>query len=259
MPAREEGASVFLFAHQDDEAFVAPRLSLETARGRRVVCAYLTDGSYGSDERRNRESLRYLSGLGVDPAFAFFIGTEDAIPDGRLVQHLERALVGLERRLAGARVERIFCPAWEGGHQDHDAVHLIGLALAIEWGILDATRQFYTYNGARSFGRTFNVMRPIEDLERRDVRRLSFGRGLETALSCWKFRTQWKSWVGLFPQYFLHWAFLRTEILDPVSVERTRARPHEGRLLYERRDQFTFEEFERAAAPFARKRLGAAS
>jgi hypothetical protein len=46
-----------------------------------------------------------------------------------LVEHLDRALALLESRVTEP-VDNVWCLAWEGGHQDHDASHLVAVAFA---------------------------------------------------------------------------------------------------------------------------------
>ena len=38
--------------------------------------------------------------------------------------------------------------AWEGGHQDHDAVHIVGVRSAQRCGVLASSRQFPLYRRA---------------------------------------------------------------------------------------------------------------
>ena len=54
--------------------------------------------------------------------------------------------------------DEVYLPAWEGGHQDHDAGHLLGLSLAAPGLRL---RQFPLYQGAGLPGPFFRVMAPL--------------------------------------------------------------------------------------------------
>ena len=56
--------------------------------------------------------------------------------------------------------------------------------------------------------------------------------------------------IGLFPFYLFHQIFKGTQILQHVSVNRVHERPHSGRLLYERRSDISFYEFNKKVKPF---------
>src|SRR5258708_5499158 len=119
---------VFVFAHQDDEIAAALRIRRAIAAGDEVACAFLTDGK--NPIVRDEESHRALASLGVTDVA--FIGSEHQIGDGTLVENLDRALMLLSTRFDGA--DEVWTLAWEGGHHDHDAAHLVALAFAVERG-----------------------------------------------------------------------------------------------------------------------------
>lgn len=228
----------------------ASRIAFEVQRGSHVHCAFLTDGDGGkaSPDARNRESAGVLTGLGADSSRIFFIGSEVPIHDGSLPGHLDLALMALERRTVEIELDTIYCLAWEGGHQDHDASHLVASAFAKNRGILDHCFELPLYNGARLAGSLFRVFSPVGTGWQ--TRRLSFSRGLSTSLLAWRYRSQRRSWVGLFPETFLKLAILRREMMRHVDPSRFRQRPHSGALLYERRFRYPFERFMDAVAPF---------
>src|ERR1043165_10179605 len=102
-------SELYVFAHQDDEVAIAPRIARDVAAGARVVCAFLTDG--GAPAVRDAESRAVMAELGVQDVI--FVG----FPERALVEHLDAAYYALEEIDA----EAIVTLAWEGGHQDHDA------------------------------------------------------------------------------------------------------------------------------------------
>src|ERR1041385_4601860 len=125
-----------VFAHQDDEYGVAARITRERKAGRRVICAYLTNGAAKvSSSIRDEESRGVLLLLGVDENDIFFLGSEHDIPDGSLVEHLEAAFHTLDRPMRGRQIGEVLTLAWEGGHQDHDAAHLVAVAFAQQRGV----------------------------------------------------------------------------------------------------------------------------
>lgn len=254
-PRREDREGIltavilFVFAHQDDEVAAASRIEFELAEGADVFCAFLTDGGSGVPPGiRNRESLAVLESLGVRSDRIAFIGSEIPIADGALVEHLEDALEQLRRRMAGVNVERVFCLAWEGGHQDHDAAQLVAAALARERGVLDRCFELPLYNGRGVPGGLFRVFAPLPG--RWERRGLSLAQSLRIAFLGWRYRSQRCSWIGLFPEAFLKLALLRRESFRPVDPARFRERPHSGRLFYERRFRFSYQRFAAAASEF---------
>src|SRR5688572_21003334 len=94
--------ALFVFAHKDDEIAAASRISYALQRGVEVTCVYLTDGEGRevTSRVRDEESRAVLRHLGVDLRRVHFAGSEERIPDGHLVEYLDRALELLERRVA---------------------------------------------------------------------------------------------------------------------------------------------------------------
>src|SRR5664279_1152029 len=131
---------VFLFAHQDDEALVFSCIEQAIRERNRVLCIYLTDGRITTNQsaRRDAESRRVLSRIGMDLNDIYFVGSNRGFPDGALLDHLEDALAAVSEILCPLTdIRGLYMHAWEGGHQDHDAVHLIGVTYAAKAGLLD--------------------------------------------------------------------------------------------------------------------------
>src|SRR2546427_7945707 len=128
---------------------MATRIVFETRAGRPVYCAILTNGAARgvSPTVRDAESLTVLTSLGVRPEAIWFLGSLHGIRDSALVRSLDRSLALLEERLGATPIDQVFCLAWEGGHVDHDASHLVALALARRHGLLGRIWQFSLYNG----------------------------------------------------------------------------------------------------------------
>ena len=250
-------AALFVFAHQDDEVAAASRIVFEVKRGTSVYCVFLTDGGAGKalPENRNRESAAVLTSLAVPANRIAFIGTDIPIRDGTLVEHLDVALDRLERHMSGIELDTLYCLAWEGGHQDHDASQLVAAAFARRRGMLDRSWELPLYNGARTVGPLFRVLSPLGKSNEWQRRRLSFSEGLAVSLLPWKYRSQRSSWIGLFPEAFLKLFVLRRELFRKVDPHRLRERPHKRLLFYERRFRFTYERFAQNAAPFVERHL----
>jgi N-acetylglucosamine malate deacetylase 1 len=243
---------LFLLAHQDDEVFVAPRILFELKRGTSPFLIYLTNGAATVQdvEVRDHESRIFLKQLGVSPAQVIFLGSEFQIPDGDLVARLELCFDLLLQKIRGQTFEEIYAPAWEGGHQDHDAAYLIGLALARTLALESQFWQFYCYNGFNTRGRFFQVLHPLpRSIERRE-RKFKLSEGLTVLKSILFFKSQKKTWLGLFPQTVIYLLFLRTEVFDRGTPEQATAPAHEGGLLYERWKRMSYSEFDTKARKF---------
>jgi LmbE family N-acetylglucosaminyl deacetylase len=246
---------LFLLAHQDDEVFIASKLAFEVDRGAILHLAYLTSGAATTADSiiREKESKKFLAQLGVAPEQLTFLGREVGIPDARLVEYLEICLHGLLVKFHGITFDEIYAPAWEGGHHDHDASFLIGAALSQHLGIAANFWQFYLYNGYKTRRRFFRVFCPLPICAERQARDLTVKEGLETLRAIFLFKSQWRTWLGLFPQCFLHLVFVRKEIFDRASVSQLAGRPHDGELLYERWNRISYSEFREKAFAFEQK------
>src|SRR5688572_141948 len=118
--------ALFIFAHQDDEVAIVPRIRREVENGSSVHCFFLTDGSANgaSPERRNAESRGVLTSIGVAAENLHFLGSVHQTRDQHLEDSLEQSLQLILQTIGTQPVHRIYTLAWEGGHPDHDAAHL---------------------------------------------------------------------------------------------------------------------------------------
>lgn len=243
------GDVLFVFAHQDDEVAAAPRIRLVVSEGRRAVVAFLTDGGGGGvrPEVRDAESREALATLGVHDVH--FLGSRNAIPDGRLPENLDRALALLEE-IAGDPDE-VVTLAWEGGHQDHDAAHLVALAFATQRGLV--CREVPLYHGRGLPGPLFRVASTTGEgwVERRiPAREL-----VRDALLCRTYVSQRRTWAAILPLLLLGAMVRPREVTRVASVARVRTKPHHGKLFYERRFKYPWPRFQEAARAFIESRL----
>lgn len=242
--------AVFLLPHPDDEIAVFALLALAVGKVE-TSCIYLTDGGWGGQdiERRERESREVLAAFSV--AHVRFLGRELSVADGDLFRRLESVFDAVESLLAreSGPID-IFVPAWEGGHQDHDAAHLVGVRLAGNPGF--RVRQFSIYQGAGLPGPAFRMLSPLAEngeatpVPARAAERIRFVRHVLS------YPSQWKSMLGLLPVYALRMLARHPFQLQPVRPGRCRTRPHPGPLLYERRGALSWPEFDAATADWRR-------
>lgn len=247
---------LFLFAHQDDEFGVFDVIDSLIRRGETVVIAYLTSGSLSGMPTpiRDAESIAVLEKLGVAKQNIHFLGSKRKIPDGKLSCYLEdafQATLHLIDKIGTPK--RLYFLAWEGGHQDHDAIHLIGLAIGRQLSILDRSFQFPLYTGAGLPSIFFKLFSPLPQNGPVTESRIKWSNRFRFIAFCFTYRSQKKTWLGLFPFFLFHYLFIGTEMLQPVLLSRFREPPHSNKLLYERRGFYTYEKFVRDAEPFSKR------
>jgi LmbE family N-acetylglucosaminyl deacetylase len=233
---------VFIFAHQDDEIAFVSRIRFERTRGHRVTCICLTDGAAAaSAETRDRESRGVLARLGVDD---FRVAPpEERIADGALPEHLEEALRFVEASVK--EVDEVVTLAWEGGHQDHDAAHLVAAAFARQRGV--QCLEMPLYNGHET-SHLFRVNTPVGNgwLQRRLPRREYYANVLLARF----YRSQRRTWLGLVPLLLIG---PPRELIRAADLRRACAPPHPLPLLYERRFRYPYARFAAHAAEFLRR------
>ena len=251
------GNVIYIFAHADDEFACSMPIRAQTRQGMSVHCIYTTDGGYGgqSISRRQDESLRVLRSLGVDASNVHFLGGTHGLPDGNLHTKLDEASAALQscfERISAVR--SVALPAWEGGHQDHDATHLIGVELALRLEI-PSVIQFPLYNGQGLPGPLFKVMHPLAANGPVRSYHASLSERITAISLSIHYASQWKTWAGLLPFFAWHFLTRGTFPEQKVNPARLRESPHAGSLLYERRGFVNFSEFQAAAEKFLATRV----
>ncbi len=249
--------TLFLFAHQDDEAGVFHEIASTIARGERAVVIYLTNGAWKTvtPERRNGESLKVLQRLGVPAADIHFLGTELTIPSSALPDYFEVAWTALVARVnATEGVTRLVLHALEGGHQDHDAGHVLGVVLASRLDLLGATSQFPLYRapGGRvlvTWAKPLAANGPVSRTPIPAAARAKY-MGLLRHYS-----SQPTTLIKIGP--LVAWDYLRDghQKLQPVSIARLTERPNSGDMLYELWKLYDYEKFRRNADAFIAQHL----
>jgi LmbE family N-acetylglucosaminyl deacetylase len=235
----------FIFAHQDDEVALASRIRFEAARGNRITCLCLTDGAAAKPAAvRDAESRAVLARLGVED---FRVAPpHERIADGTLPEHLDAALQFVEAQMAN--VGAVVTLAWEGGHQDHDAAHLVAAVFAARRGV--ECLEVPLYNGFRTVDPLFRVNHPVGDgwQERRLTRR----EYVANVLLARFYPSQRKTWLGLVPLLLLAQP---RELTRAADLRRASVPPHPRPLLYERRFRYPYERFAPHASDFLRRQL----
>ncbi len=203
--------SLFLFPHQDDEYFVSPFLHQEQLGAH---CFFLTNGQgHGIPEVvRNNESRRMLQRLNVVHTQLHFLPSTLQVSDKDLSNSLSGVFEWIVSETKAYKVKKIFCPACEGGHPDHDAAYLLGLALSKTFGA--KVYAYATYGGHGLPYPLFSAMHLSKDSSKSHMK-LSFRKRFFYSILFLFYPSQWKTWLGLAPQtIFKFWTRNQISILN---------------------------------------------
>lgn len=245
---------VFLLAHQDDEFGAFKVIEDSVGAGHRPVVLYLTNGSDpGQDSRiRDSESLAVLAQLGVAEQDVHFVGSAVSIHNFELVDKLGPAYDAVRETINSySGVSRLFMHAWEGGHPDHDGVHAIGVLLATQLGLLEQSRQFPVYHGARLPIGMFRLCSPLAANGPVTATSIPWQTRAQYLRLCLSYPSQLRTWIYFLPVMALFMLARGRQFLQPVSLQRIRERPHDGSLLYERRGWADSDDLLHRVAQFA--------
>lgn len=231
--------SVFLFAHQDDEAFIFQKIEEEIENKNEIICIFMTSGVKLNNlsKSRENESLNVLQSLGVKQTNIYFAGSKNNIPDLNLINNLNEAYDYLEKFIKKYQnISKIYIPAWEGGHPDHDSLHAVTVLIAKKYNLIESIYQYPLYNGYRCFRPFFRTLSPLQENGDIVVQKIKWYKKIKYLRLCLKYPSQKLTWIGLLPMFLIHYAFWGTQVLQKVSAERIFKRPHHGKLYYERRN-----------------------
>jgi LmbE family N-acetylglucosaminyl deacetylase len=247
-PNAGQPVALFLFAHQDDECGVFYEIEKSVAQPYRVVCLYLTDGSYGGadPEVRNRESRGVLTKLGVKDENIHFLGSALSIRDTQLCFSIPAATSTVAELLNNHPIASVYCPAWEGGHPDHDALYIIASLLIEQKGIRGNCWQYPLYHGAKMKHPFFRVLRPLAENGSSIAEIIPLRKRFAYLRYCASYKSQIKTWIGLLPFFAWHYLTDGHQYLQPIRRLNHDVRPHAGPLYYEKRGFLTWKEFENA-------------
>ncbi len=139
---------LFLFAHPDDDTFIAGTMRTLIGRGAEVHAAWLTSGDFlGQGERRERELFEAAKMLGLVPERIHLL----RLPDLGLVSRLSDATRLVSDLYGSLKPDRVFADAFEGGHPDHDAVNFLAYEARLRSGVRAELFEFPLYNGTGPF------------------------------------------------------------------------------------------------------------
>jgi hypothetical protein len=188
---------VFVFAHCDDEIFCLPLLLEKDTENTLIFltsCAK-SDMNSPKEDVREQEALRASNSLKrVTNIRTLFYNKN--IYDGSVHEDFSQAdFKELTRMVLNEKPDEIVTLSYEGGHQDHDSVHVICRLISENQDI--RMRCFSGYRALDLMPRLFSVLKPVSTTER-----VAFNRFLvvRTAIRLMMIYTsQFKTWIGLAP------------------------------------------------------------
>ena len=124
---------LFVIPHPDDEIVGSCILIKNYLRKQKVTLVFITNGVISANTNwfwkrkdykkdvsiRYQEMLKSLTNLGVDD---FFL---QDIPTRNLKSNIDKSYFFLKQIILDKNIDTVFCPAYEGGHQDHDVTNFI--------------------------------------------------------------------------------------------------------------------------------------
>ena len=237
--------SIFLFAHQDDEAGVFFTIQKELKRGSDVYCMYLSSGTRTFDnkliKKRNNESLAVLKALGVNPNNIHFSESLGNFLDQTLIKNINEITKKVEKFIRNKNCCTLYVPAWEGGHPDHDALNVVAAFLCYKHPLIKSF-QFSLYNANKRSKYFFNVISPIDKNGPVITDQIPSENIMLYLKLCCYYPSQIKTWIALYPFFLLHFIFLRKQFLQKIIFSRIFERPHKGLLYYEARNFISYNE-----------------
>lgn len=187
-------AVAYILPHHDDELFIIPKISSDLKAHKNVYVFYLMNASLSSPIRSS-ESLIFLKRLGISSDNIIFVGNNLQARDGQIHTVLSEIYSIMKTCFQQNYIQEIVCPAYEGGHQDHDSAAVIARALGNYFQI--KITEFYLYNGMKTKGKFYRVAFPLSktnmglNFSFNDVKHLLMG-----PLT---YRSQWSAMLGLMP------------------------------------------------------------
>ncbi len=235
---------VYLLPHQDDEVFLIPKIRSDLALAEQVLFFFLTESHLSEQltERRIKESQCFLKHLKVEESQIYNIGKILHIADGKLHQSLNAATALIKEILLKTSNEQeaqitLVSPAFEGGHQDHDAAFVLAQRLNQKWP--GPLLEYFMYHGYGTRGKMYKVAAPLsaQAVVKFKYKIEDYWLLLRVPLF---YPSQGKAMLGLWP--FL----LMKSLYQPLTFrlsERGQHLEHEEVPMYERWGRLTYGEF----------------
>lgn len=245
---------VYLLAHQDDEMACIAQIDRDQRQGNKSHFVYLADNG-PDDGVRDAETRRLLGHYGVPDSRIHFLGRANGLPQMILVTALEKAYAFANDFIATLpAIPEIITLDYEGGHADHDAVHLVAAALLAN----NKTSAVYTvslYHSGYWPAPFYSCGRPLPSTGPRYRLPVSISKAVTLASAARFYPSQRLTWLGLAPPFLLNLWRYGGMVYHALARQKAWHRPHASRLLYEQRFNMGYDAFMNAAQPFITRHM----
>jgi LmbE family N-acetylglucosaminyl deacetylase len=224
---------VFLFAHPDDDAFIAGAMKVLIQNRAEVHGVWLTSGDYfGKGDLREKELGNATALLGLPAPQTHLL----RFPDLGLMRMLDRAADKVAEVIDRLKPDTIFSTAYEGGHPDHDSVNFLAYEGCFRAGHDAELFEFPLYNAT---GKALHWWWRINGFPTGGpevlYNRLPYNAVEARQRITWAYSSQW---LYMVPARLASSNCRLSRIGEPYRVcppERDHTvRPHPGKLNYER-------------------------
>ena len=248
-------SKVFFFPHQDDEFAVFSIIDNAIKGNENILCVFTTTGLKNNpiNNKRNDESLRVLTFLGVNAHSILFIGSKHNILVNEFMYNMNLFESIFLKIIENTTTEtQFYIPAWEGGQPDHDALHACILICHKRFNLKNTIYQFPLYNNYKCALKFFKVLYPLPKNGCVIQAKIPLILRFKYLFLCLNYPSQTATWIGLFPFVFFKKIFNGLQQLQPVDYSRIFKRPHNGKLYYEVRNWTTWEKLSSIVKEFSR-------
>lgn len=218
---------LILVPHPDDEVVgCAAAIARARRAGARISTFYLTDGvpppeSLWPWQRRSRAARaarRWREAEAAAARLGLTVAERQGIPSRRLRMHIGETRLRLLKLIARERIDRLWVPAYEGGHQDHDVANFIASTVADRVQVWEFSE--YNFAGGRVRSQDFPSERGGEQVLALDAKEQEEKRVL---LALYESERGNLGYVGVSQEAF-----------RPLAVHDYGMPPHGGRTFYQR-------------------------
>ena len=205
---------------------------------------------------RDLESIEVLSRFGIEQKNIFFLGRKLSINNNKLYKSMDKAyneLFQIIKNIKGKKI--IFTHALEGGHEDHDACFYLAKLIFFKNKSIYNAYQFPAYNGKKMPYIFFKVFSRITENGKIFKKKFKFQDRLKFIYLLFFYKSQKKIWFGLYPFVIFKFLFSKTDLIQEINKKIKIRRPHDGKLLYEKRGFCDYKLFEKKVFYFLKKNI----
>jgi hypothetical protein len=127
--------------------------------------------------------------------------------------------------------------------------------LATELNLLASTYQFPIYRRSDSRFIYFKLFDLLDKKNQVLLRKIPVLKRIKYMYFLFHYPSQWRTWLGLLPFYFLHYVINGNQIIQKINPMSYKKKPHNGLLLYEFRDFFKYSTLKKEIKLYEYKKL----